>query len=60
MREIMYIQEIIEVVLGLIFVWIILSTSTMQIQEWIASICGFRAIGLQRAIEHMFHNRRYH
>jgi len=52
----MYIQEIAEVVLGLIFIWIILSTTTMQLHEWIASIFSLRAIGLQRAIEHMLHN----
>ena len=49
----MYLQEIFEVVLGLVFIWLILSTATMQVGEWIANAFRWRADGLQNGIRRM-------
>ena len=32
----MYLQEIFEVVIGLVFIWLVLSTATMHVGEWIS------------------------
>ena len=34
----MYLQEIFEVVIGLVFIWLVLSTATMQVGEWISNL----------------------
>lgn len=52
----MYLQEILEVVAGLIFVWLILSIGTMQVQEWLASFKGLRGNELYKAIKKMLGN----
>ena len=52
-----YIEEIIGVVLGLIFVWLILSMATLQIQEWISGVAHTRSVGLQKTIEHMLNSK---
>jgi hypothetical protein len=52
----MYLQEILEVVAGLVFVWLVLSIGTMQIQEWLASIVNFRGNDLYKAIKKMLGN----
>src|SRR5512146_2337020 len=49
----MYLQEIFEVVLGLVFIWLILSTATMQVDEWIANAFRWRAADLERGIRRM-------
>src|SRR5512140_2315747 len=49
----MYLQEIFEVVIGLVFIWLVLSTATMQVGEWIANLRRWRASDLQRAIRRM-------
>ncbi len=49
----MYLQEIFELVIGLVFTWLILSTATMQIQEWLASLWRWRAGELEQAIRRM-------
>ena len=49
----MYLQEIFEVVIGLIFVWMVLSTATMQVQEWIANLLKWRSGDLEKTIGHM-------
>jgi len=49
----MYLQEIFELILGLVFTWLILSTATMQIQEWLASLWRWRAGELEQAIRQM-------
>src|SRR5512143_3136924 len=49
----MYLQEIFEVVLGLVFIWLILSTATMQLGEWIANAFRWRAADLERGIRRM-------
>jgi len=47
---------IIQVALGMIFVWVILAVITSQIQEWIASILSWRASLLEDTIEQMLGN----
>ncbi len=47
---------IIQVAIGIIFVWVILAVITSQIQEWIASGLAWRASMLENAIEQMLGN----
>lgn len=47
---------IIEVAIGLIFIWLILSLSTIQIQEWVASLLKFREKDLEKSIGQMLAN----
>ena len=49
----MYLQEIFEVAIGLVFVWLVLSTATMQVGEWIANFFKWRAKDLEKAIQRM-------
>jgi hypothetical protein len=49
----MYLQEIFEVVIGLVFVWLVLSTATMQVGEWIANALKWRAGDLENTIKRM-------
>ncbi len=49
----MYLQEIFEVVIGLVFIWLVLSTATMQVGEWIANLLKWRANDLDKAIHRM-------
>lgn len=49
----MYLQEILEVVIGLVFMWLVLSISAMQFQEWIANLFKWRAKGMEGAIRSM-------
>jgi hypothetical protein len=46
----MYFQEILEVAIGLIFVWLVLSLTMMQVQEWLAGILKWRSNNLENAI----------
>src|SRR5512143_2232617 len=52
----MYLQEIFEVVLGLVFIWLILSTATMHVGEWIANAFRWRAADLERGIRRMLND----
>jgi hypothetical protein len=52
----MYLQEIFEVVIGLVFVWLVLSTATMQVGEWIASALKWRARDLEKTIGRMLND----
>lgn len=47
---------IIEVAIGIIFVWIVLSLTTIQIQEWVTTRLDKRAKDLEDAIEEMLAN----
>ena len=53
----MFIQSIIEVIVGLVFTWFVLSTATIQIQEWIAARLRWRANDLENAIRKMLNDR---
>ena len=47
---------IMDVAIGIIFVWIVLSLTTIQIQEWIATRLDKRASDMKDAIEEMLAN----
>jgi hypothetical protein len=47
---------IIQVAIGIVFVWVILAVITSQVQEWVASILAWRAGFLESAIEQMLGN----
>lgn len=49
----MYLQELVEVAIGLIFAWLLLSLATMQVQEMIASFLAKRANDLENTIRGM-------
>lgn len=52
----MNLGAIVEVAIGLIFVWIVLSLATIQIQEWITTMLDKRARDLEAAIHEMLAN----
>ena len=49
----MYLQEILEVAIGLVFVWLVVSIGTMSLHEWLGDIANSRAKGLEKAIVQM-------
>jgi hypothetical protein len=49
----MYLQEILEVAIGLVFVWLVLSLATMSLQEWMGNLVNLRAKDLEHAIVQM-------
>ena len=49
----MYIQEVVEVAIGVIFAWLLISLATMQVQEIIARLLKKRARDLEKAIKNM-------
>lgn len=49
----MYLEELVEVVIGSIFAWLLISIATMQIQEVISSLTSKRARDLENAIKNM-------
>jgi hypothetical protein len=52
----MYLEELIEVAIGLIFVWLIMSMAALQVQEVIASLTKKRARDLSGAIRDIVGN----
>ena len=46
-------EAILDVAIGLVFMWLILSIATMSIQEWIASYLKWRAKDLETAVQHL-------
>lgn len=52
----MNLGAIIEVAIGLIFVWIVLSLTIIQIQEWISTRLDKRARDMEDAIQEMLAN----
>jgi hypothetical protein len=52
----MDLTTIIQVAIGIIFVWVVLAVITSQVQEWVASILAWRANFLESAIEQMLGN----
>ena len=49
----MYLQVIFEVVIGLVFIWLVLSTATMQVGEWIANLLKWRSTDLEKTVQRM-------
>lgn len=49
----MYLQEILEVAIGLVFMWLIISIAAMSIQEWIANLLQWRSNDMEIVIRRM-------
>jgi hypothetical protein len=49
-------EAILDVFIGMVFMWLILSIATMSIQEWIASYLRWRAKDLEAAIRRLLGN----
>jgi hypothetical protein len=49
----MYLQEILEVGIGLVFVWLVISVATMSLQEWLGNLLNSRAKEMEKAITQM-------
>ncbi len=49
----MYLDAILEVAIGLVFTWLVLSIGTMQVQEWISGFLSWRARFLEQALLNM-------
>lgn len=54
----MYLDAILEVVIGLVFAWLVLSIATMQLQEWISSWFRWRAQFLEESIYRMLQDEK--
>jgi hypothetical protein len=52
----MQLNAILEVVIGLVMTWLVVSATTSQIQEFVAELTGLRARFLRKRIEEMFHD----
>jgi len=53
----MPLQELLEVAIGLIFMWLIISIAVMQVQEWVNSYLGKRSSQLENIIRKMLMDR---
>ena len=51
-------EAILDVAIGMVFMWLILSVATMSIQEWIASYLKWRAKDLETAIRRLLGNNQ--
>jgi hypothetical protein len=49
----MYLQEILEVAIGLVFIWLVASVATMSLQEWLGNIINLRAREMEKVIAQM-------
>src|SRR5512141_3129970 len=54
----MYLQEILEVAIGLVFMWLIMSIAAMTMQEWLANVRNSRARELERTIREMLNSKQ--
>lgn len=54
----MQLDAILEVAIGLVLMWLILSVATMEIQNWVAQIFGIRSKFLEQSIRDMFKNQQ--
>jgi hypothetical protein len=54
----MYLDAILEVAIGLVFAWLVLSIATMQVQEWISSWFRWRAQSLEESIHRMLQDEK--
>jgi hypothetical protein len=54
----MYLQEILEVAIGLVFMWLIMSIAAMTLQEWLANVRNSRAKDLERTIREMLNSKQ--
>ena len=51
-------EAILDVLIGMVFMWLILSVATMSIQEWIASYLKWRSTNLESAIRRLLGNNQ--
>jgi hypothetical protein len=51
-------EAILDVLIGMVFMWLILSVATMSIQEWIASYLKWRANDLESAVRRLLGNNQ--
>jgi hypothetical protein len=49
----MYLQEILEVAIGLVFLWLVASVATMSLQEWVGNLLNTRAKEMEKVIAQM-------
>jgi hypothetical protein len=49
----MYLQEILEVAIGLVFMWLVLSVASMSISEWIGNVLQTRSKTLETRVKQM-------
>ncbi len=49
----MYLDALLEVIIGLVFTWLVLSVGTMQVQEWISALLSWRARFLEQSLRNM-------
>ena len=49
----MYLQEILEVAIGLVFVWLVISVATMSLQEWLGNLLNTRGKEMEKVIAQM-------
>jgi len=54
----MQLDAILEVAIGLVFAWMVLSLGVMQVQEWISKLFQWRANSLEQAILDMFRGEK--
>ena len=52
----MYLQEILEVAVGLVFVWLVISVATMSLQEWLGNALNLRAKEMEKVITQMLNS----
>jgi len=54
----MYLQEILEVAIGLVFMWLVLSIAAMSFTEWIGNALQSRAKTLQTRVQQMLGSKQ--
>ncbi len=54
----MQLDAILEVAIGLVFAWLVLSIGTMQVQDWVSQLFSWRSKSLEQAILDMFRNEK--
>jgi len=52
----MYLQEILEVAIGLVFVWLVLSVATMSLKEWLGNLLNLRGKDMEKVIAQMLNS----
>ena len=52
-------EAILEVAIGMIFMWLVLSIATMTVQEWIASYLKWRAKDLEAAVQRLLGDKTW-
>ena len=53
----MQLDAILEVAIGLVFIWLVISVATMEVQNWIGNLLNWRADFLEKSILAMFKDK---